>query len=122
MRILLPLLLFVLLFFYYLCIVARWSGDFLPRPGGAALLDTPLGDLYRALPVAMIFAGTALALLTRTVAGDSLLLALGLSAFVLLMLEWWERDLPRANKRLFADLAMLTPAIPLLVQWVPGGG
>lgn len=115
MRLLLPALLFLLLLFYYFCLIGQWSVSLLPAPQGVPLLQTSVGPLYRTLPLTMIFTGAAMALVTRTMAGDPLLLALGVSAILLLLLEYWAPKLSALQARLFADLALLTPLVPLLL-------
>jgi hypothetical protein len=114
-RLLLPALLLLLLFFYHLALVGRWSSALLPLQQGSALLNTPLGVIYRVLPLTMIFAGAALALVTRGFLADPLLLSLGMSGLLLLLLDAWEKDLPKARARLFADLSLATPLLPLVL-------
>lgn len=115
MKILLPGLLFLLLLFYYFCLVARWTKPLLPSIQGTSLLETQLGGLYRGLPLFMIFAGAALALVAGDLTSNTLLLAIAVSALILLLLEAWQPYLSRQQARGFADLALLAPLVPILL-------
>lgn len=118
MRVLLPVLLFLLLLFYYICLVASWGKRQVPAPlATGALLAGPLGTLYRALPLGLIFAGAALSLLGRSLQGDPILLSLGVSGLILLLLDRWSPALGGVSQRILADAALLTPALPLLITF-----
>jgi hypothetical protein len=115
MRVLLPGLLFLLLLFYYFCLITRWAKSFVPLQQNASLLETPLAGLYRTMPLTMIFAGAALSLIAGALAAESLMLALAVSGATLLLLEIWQTNLSPHQARMFADAALLTPLVPFLL-------
>ncbi len=101
-----------LLFGYYLFLVGRWCGDgeeCHPSAGNA-------GDsLFRALAPLVVITGSLALLLVMRTAFDVLLLALAISAFLLAALDFLSRDILPARNRLLADLALVSPLVPLAV-------
>lgn len=115
-EVLLPGFLLVLLLFYYFSLLVTWSRPWVPAPITGALFDGPLGIGFRTIPVVLIAAGVLLAVSMPLVAGDTLLMTIGVSVLILVMLDIWKKFLSAAAARIFADVAMLTPMLPLLAS------
>lgn len=114
-EILLPGMLFLLLLFYYFSLAVLWAKPLAPPPSTGPLFESPLGMAFRAVPVSLIFAGVFLAFLGPAMAADRLLITVGVSGLILVMLDVWQDSLDKAAARILADVALLTPVIPLLV-------
>ncbi len=56
-------------------------------------------------------------LFNRDTGTHPLYLSLGASAMILLLLDFWQGSLAKPAARVLADVALLTPAIPLLVGY-----
>lgn len=111
----LPALLFMVLLFYYFSLVVTWSKSSVPVPAGGALFDSPLGLAFRLVPLTLIFGGAFLAWITPAVVADQVLLTIAVSGLILLLLDLWKHSLSHSASRLLADVALLAPAIPILI-------
>ena len=102
-----------LLFGYHLFLVAAWSRREQPKDsaGGEALGDT----VFRGFAPMVILGGSLILLLLLRGRLDVLLIAMAAGAVLLAALDYWSRALSPAQSRLLADLALLSPLVPLTV-------
>lgn len=114
-RLLLPAMLFLLLLFYYFCLVSRWAKPLLPTLSTGAMLEGPGSVIYRSVPFLLMAAAATFLLFNQDRAANTLLLSIGVSALILLLLDFWQRFLPHRAARILADVALLSPAVPLVV-------
>lgn len=114
-HLLLPALLFLLLLFYYFCLVSAWAKPLLAEGGAGACLEGSLVSLYRGAPLVLIFAAAALVFIVPGVEAATPILTIAVSATVLLLLDIWQPWLSRRAARILADVALLTPLVPLVV-------
>lgn len=115
MRLLLPALLFLLLLFYYFCLIGSWANPLLPPLPTGPMLEGSAGAIYRGVPLLLIVAALVFVLFNRDVGTNPLFLSIGVSATILLLLDFWQRFLSKAAARLLADTALLAPALPLAI-------
>jgi len=87
----------------------------MPAFANEPILEGTGGNIFRAIPIFLIAATVLLLVFNEDSTLDTLFISIGISALILLLLDAWPSPMAKPAKRIFADLAMVTPALPLLI-------
>src|SRR5690606_21917713 len=115
-RYLLPAMLYVLLLFCHLRLTGSWTRSLAPvASDSAASMEKELQLIARMIAGFLVVLAFAFPFVTDDRAMLSPVVSVGVSALILLLLECWSASLARPAARVLADVALLSPVVPLAI-------